>query len=1154
MKALIRWAISNTPAMNTAMVAILLVGGVALYRMHRELFPEFELEIIFISVPYPGASPEEVEESICQRIEEAVRTLQGIKRLSSVASEGVGTVILELEADVRDVQKVLNEVRGEVDRLPGFPPLRAEEPEIRQVTLRRPAIKLAVVGPDAPGHDGELRLRTVAEQVRDEVLQLAAISQADIGAAKDFQIDVEIAESTLRKHGLSLRGVADLIRRENIEIPAGIMRTGSQELLLRGKNKRLVGEEIAKIPLVTREDGVVLTVDDLAMVHDHFVDTTSSTFINGKPGMVVQISKTADEDLLAIAAEVRRFAEGVQGPAGWNGYRLPEGYQLVVFDDTSIVVRDRLELLRRNGLQGLVLVFVVLALFLELRLAFWVALGIPISILGGCAVLFAADQTLNMLSMFAFLMALGILVDDAIVVGENVYSHRQRGKSHLEAAVDGTYEVLPSVLASVTTTIIAFTPLLLVPGIMGKFIAVIPLAVIVMLLFSLFESTFVLPCHLAHSGERDAEKRGMRERRAVAHRRRFWLWASVGAAWSGLFLAASVAVLLAEQGAGPLATAFREVPQLAGVSAILVIGLFVLAMAPYLGYPARLIAELIGRMNNRVTGLLDATIHRIYLPLLRWALHNPWIVLSLAASVLLIALGLIRGGIAPFNAFPKMDVPLIQATVVYPDGTPESITDKATRRVEEAILRINAEYAAEGQPVVKTVLRSVGDANTTGALGPTRPPAGSHAGGVAVELVDIQFRPQLTSMELIKQWREAAGEFPGAEEVSFAGAALGPGGTPIELKLLAAPRDMAALTRVAEKVKEKLASYPGVFDIAGDSRPGKWEFHVRIKDKAEALGVTNADLAETIRATYYGEEVMRLQRGRHEVKLMVRYPRDERYSLAGFDAIRVRTHDGIERPITELAEVRVERGYSRINRLNQLRSITVTADVEEGVANASRIVSDLRRHVLPEMLAEHPGVRVRWEGQAEQTAESVQGLVFGLAIAMVCMFALLTLEFQTYTQPLIIMAIIPFGAIGAVFGHVLLGFELTLFSLFGLVALTGVVVNDSIVLIDFINHRVRDGVPLKTALMDAGRQRFRPVLLTSMTTIVGLLPLLLERSFQARVLQPMATSLAFGLMFATLLVLLLVPTFYLVYATVSGQQHEGVVRSTSSELRDEHPG
>ncbi len=1128
MKALIPWAITNTPAMNTAMVAILLVGGVSVYRMHRELFPEFELEILVVSVPYPGASPEEVEESICQRVEEAVRSLQGIKRMRSVASEGMGSVILELEATVRDVQRVLNEVRGEVDRLPAFPPLRAEEPQIRQITLRRPAIKVAVVGPDHGGPDAEMNLRTVAEQVRDEILQLETVSQADLAGAKDYQIDIELSESTLREYGLSLRHVADLIRRENIEVPAGIMRTSSQELLLRGKNKRVIGEEIAPIPVVTRQDGVVLTIGDLAAVRDEFVDTTASTFIDGKPGMVVQITKTADEDLLAIVAEVRDFLARVQQAGGWNGYQVPEGYELVAFDDTSIVVRDRLDLLGRNGLQGLILVFLVLALFLDLRLAFWVALGIPISIFGGCAVLFGAGQTLNMLSMFAFLMVLGILVDDAIVVGENVYSHRQRGKSPRDAAVDGTCEVLPSVVASVTTTIIAFMPLLFVPGIIGKFIAVIPLAVIVMLLFSLFESTFILPCHLAHSSGGDGK------RPAAAGRRRKRLWTAAGAAWCAVFLVASLAVLAAEEGAGPLAGALSNIPQVAQSSSMLVMGLFALAMAPYLGHPLRQLARLIGGMNSWVTRWLDRTIHGVYLPALRWALDNPATVLSLAAAVLLISIGLIRGGIAPFTAFPQMDVPLIQATVVYPDGTPESITDEATRRVEAAILRLNEQYAAEGRPVVKTVLRTVGDANPTGALSPTAPPAGSHAGGVAVELVDVEFRPGTPSMEIVNRWREAAGEFPGAEEVSFGGAAMGPGGTPIELKLLAAPRDMAVLERAAERVQQKLRTYPGVLDIADDSRPGKWEFHVRIREKAEAMGVTNADLAETIRAAYYGEEVMRLQRGRHEVKLMVRYPRDERDNLAGFDRIRVRTLDGAERPITELAEVAVRRGYSRINRLDQLRSITITADVDEAVANASRIVGDLRRNFMPGLLEEHPGVRVRWEGQAEQTAEAVSGLIFGLAIALVCMFALLTFEFRTYAQPLIILAIIPFGAIGAVFGHVVMGFELTLMSMFGLVALTGVVVNDSIVLIDFINHRVRDGVPLKDALLDAGRQRFRPVLLTSVTTIVGLLPLLLEPSFQARVLQPMAASLAFGLMFATLLVLLLVPTFYLVYARATG--------------------
>jgi len=1148
MKSLIRWAIQNTPAMNTAMVAVMLVGGLSLYWMHRELFPEFELDFIHITVPYPGANPEEVEQSICQRIEEAVQSLDGIKEINGVANEGAGSVILELESNVPDVQKVLNEVRSEVDRIPSFPPERAEEPEVKQITLRSPAIKVAVMGPSVDSPEGELNLRTVAEQIRDELLQLDTVSQVSISAAKDYQIDVELSEDTLRKYGLTLQRVADIIRRENIEVPGGTIRTSSQEVLVRAKNEELVGEEIAKIPLVTRKDGVVLTVGDLGNVRDEFVDVASSTFVNGRPAMVVSVNKTADEDLLAIVGEVEHMIETLQHGEAWGGFRLPEGYQLATFSDSSIVVRDRLELLTKNGLQGLILVFIVLSIFLELRLAFWVALGIPISILGGCAILFAGGQTLNMLSMFAFLMALGILVDDAIVVGENVYTHRGMGKGFLRAAVDGTYEVLPSVVASVMTTVIAFMPLLFVPGIMGKFIAVMPLAVIAMLLISLVECTFILPCHLAHSGEHDAEKAARAERRAEAHRRRFWLWTALGAVWFVVFLVPAIFVAIARRDMGPLAEAMEGTAWLADWAVPLAIALFVVAMIPYLWYPLRRSPGLFAWANRRANGGLQWLIAKTYLPSLRWALHNPWTVFATAAAVMLICLGLYKGGIVAWTAFPKLDAYMVQAVIVYPDGTPEAVTEQATRRAEEAILRVGEKYSRDGEPIIKTVMRIVGSSNPTGEVSQQSRPEGSHAGGLLVELVDAESRPQVTSMQIIEDWREEAGSFPGAEKVEFREAQMGPGGKSIEFKFLAQPRDMAAMEAAVEAAKKKLTTYPGVSDISDDSQPGKWEFQTRVKDDAEALGVNNAELANTIRASYYGEEVMRLQRGRHEVKLMVRYPRDQRRSLAQFDEIRIRTDDGLERPITELAKVDVERGYSTINRLNQRRAITVTADVNEDIGNASNIVNDLKQNFVPKLLDQHPGVRVRWEGQAEQTAESIGGLIVGLAVALACMFALLTLEFRSYVQPLLIMAIIPFGAIGAVLGHLVMGLDLTLFSVFGLVALTGVVVNDSIVLIDFINHRVRDGLPVKVALLDAGRRRFRPVLLTSLTTVAGLLPLLLERSMQAQVIIPMATSLSFGLIFATALVLVLVPTFYLVYAKVTGAGNHREVHLGEEDL------
>jgi HAE1 family hydrophobic/amphiphilic exporter-1 len=1051
MKSIIRWAIGNEPAMNMLMVATLIVGAVSLWSMRREVFPEFALEIILVTVPYPGASPEEVEEGVCQKIEEAVRSIAGIKKQTAVAQEGSGFLILELDTNVPDVQTVLGEVRSEIDRI-RFPEL-AEDPEVKQITLRQPAVQIGIIGRDT-GDDiftaaAELKLREVAEQVRDELLQLPTVSQANILGTRDYQIDVEISEDTLRKYGLTLQQVAQIIRRENLELPGGTMKTESQDVLLRGKNKRLVGGEIEKIPLVTQPGGVVLTVGDLGVVRDEFADTTAISRIDDRPGLVISVDRTTDEDLLSLVADVKKYAAA----------KRLDGYELRTWADRSVDVRDRIHMLVKNGLTGLVLVFLVLAVFLELRLAFWVALGIPIAVLGAGAVLLFGGQTLNMLSMFAFLMALGIVVDDAIVIGENIYMHRQMGKNFTQAAVDGACEVLPSVAASVATTIIAFVPLMFVSGVMGKFIAVLPVAVIAMLVISLIESTFVLPCHLAH---RD----------------------------------------------GILFFVLRQVL-----------------------YPLRWLGGVFHWLNDAATRLLEVTIERYYLPWLRWSLKNPAIILCSAAALLMVSVGFVRAGIIPWQVFPKIDNPTIEAKITYPDGTPSAITDKATQRIEAAIQQINEQYAEQGSPLVVVSHRMVGQITSPSSVRPDARTDGANLGSVSVELVEASQR-RLASQQIIDLWRKQAGEFPGVESVTFGSPSFGPAGTPIEFKLLTDGKRVRELEQAVEECKAKLSQYPGVFDIADDSRPGKWEFQLKIKDKALAMGIPLADLAETVRASYYGEEVMRLQRGRHEVKLMVRYPREDRRSLANFEDIRVRTGDGAQRPLTELAEVTVQRGYSEINRVDQLRSITISADVDDAVGNARNIVHDLQTGFMPELLAKHPGLSVRWEGQQEQTNESVRSMLFGFLIAMLAMYVLLTIEFRSYFQPIIVLAIIPFGAIGAIAGHALLGLPLTMFSLFGLVALTGVVVNDSIVLIDFINKHIAESATLEEALLEAGRRRFRPVMLTSVTTIAGLLPMLMETSFQAQILIPMATSLCFGLLLATVLVLVLVPTLYYVYVSI----------------------
>ena len=488
MKTMIRWAIKNTPAMNMLMVAVLAVGMFSLIKMRREVFPQFDLEVVLVSVAYPGASPEEIEEGICQKIEEAVRAVDGIKKITSVAIEGSGNVVLELRGDVQDVQEIVNEVRSEVDRIPSFPEL-AEDLEVQQITMRWPAIKVGVLTPPGEDSGDDLQLRAIAENVRDDLLQLPEVSQVQLLGARDYQIDIEIDEETLRKYGLTLQKLAEIVRRENLELPGGTMRGEGQNVLLRGKNKQLSGPEIARIPVVTDQAGVALTLGDLGKVKDEFTDAVMVSEVNGQSALVLGVERTSNEDLLEMTDAVRSYAEN---------HKLPGGYSMVTWQDMSVDVKDRLNMLIKNGLMGLVLVFLVLAVFLELKLAFWVALGIPVSLLGAGGLLLFGGQTLNMLSMFAFLMALGIVVDDAIVVGENIYSHRQMGKQLIQAAVDGTVEVAPSVVASVCTTIVAFGPMLFVSGVMGKFIAVMPVAVIAMLAISLFESVFILPCHLAH--------------------------------------------------------------------------------------------------------------------------------------------------------------------------------------------------------------------------------------------------------------------------------------------------------------------------------------------------------------------------------------------------------------------------------------------------------------------------------------------------------------------------------------------------------------------------------------------------------------------------------------------------------------------------------
>lgn len=534
--------------------------------------------------------------------------------------------------------------------------------------------------------------------------------------------------------------------------------------------------------------------------------------------------------------------------------------------------------------------------------------------------------------------------------------------------------------------------------------------------------------------------------------------------------------------------------------------------------------------------MLDWYITKVYKRSLLWSLNNRMVVLAFCITALLLAAGLQRSGRIQFSFFPRVDGNTLNATVAFPDGTPESVANAATKRCEDAFWRIADRYEERGTPIAKNSFRVVGASVSRGGPGgsPTPSANGSHKGSVEIELIRAEDRG-VHSRAIVAQWREEVGLIVGTEELSFGTRSFGPGGSPIEFKVLGGSQSVEELEAVVEAGKAKLAEYPGVFDIKDDSVPGKWEYRFRIKPDAFAMGVRTSDLAETVRAAYFGEEVMRVQRGRHEVKIMVTYPREDRRLLSNFDEIRVRLDDGIERPITELAEIDVVRSYSEINRIDQARSITVSADLDDTVGNAEEIVMDLEQNFIPDLLSKYPSIRIRWEGQQEQRSESFGSLFGGFAIALMLMFVLLAIEFKSAVQPALVMLIIPFGALGAVIGHVIMGLPLTLFSFYGIIALTGIVVNDSIVLIDFINARVRSGVPINQALRESGVRRFRPVLLTTITTIGGLTPILMESSIQAQILIPMATSIAFGELFATFVVLYLVPVTYSLYWSAGGE-------------------
>jgi len=1039
MKLVGKWSVENRVTVNLVMIFLIVAGLYTLLNMRREMFPQFAIDMINISVAYPGASPEEVEEGICIKVEEQLKGIEDVSRISSNSYEGLGSITLELEADV-DIQEKLNEISTEVDRIDSFPD-QAEEPVITEIKNQNPAITVAVYG-DVE----EDILRQAAEKIREDLVDTGPISMAELIGVRDYEISIEVSEENLRRFGLSFDQVARAVKTGSLDLPGGKIKTLGQEFIVRAKGRLYRGEEFERIPLITRPDGTVVRLGDVADVVDGFEDADIKARFNGMPAALVKVNRTSTQDVITISTTVKKYLASYQ-------HSQPEGVSLTYWYDLSEMVQDRIDLLLKNGAQGIILVFIVLALFLNLGLAFWVAVGIPISFMGAFIVLGWLDASINMLSLFGFIMTLGILVDDAIIVGENIFTHYSRGKSSKEAVLDGLKEVGGPVVMAVTTTIVAFMPLMHIAGIMGKFIAIMPKTVIAILAISLVEALVILPAHLDHTLSQKRSRLGI-----------LFSW------------------------------------------------------HPWI--------------RTRIDRLLESFIKKIYRSVLIYAVKNRYFTFSIGLGILIISVAVVIAGYIPFVFFPKGDSDWVVAEIAYSLGTPFKTTQQSIEHIEKSAFRLNELFRDRVENREDLLVNTFSLVGVIPRKDWKPPQIGGHCGEIWIEIQSAEKRPDLSVMDVISQWRSLTGPIPGVETLTFNMIAGGPGGNPIEIQLSGQRFDQ--LRQAAEELKHELSTYPGTFDITDNFRPGKMEKQLSIKEGSRSLGVTMADIATQTRQAYYGDEVLRVQRGKHDIKVMVRYSEKERSREASIDEMRIRTSDGREIPLQEVAHVREQRGFSVIHRTDRKRIITVISDIDENRANARNIVNDLKTGFLIDLVKRYPGVSFNLEGQAKRSKESIDSLKKGFLLAAMGIFLLLASQFRSYVQPVIIMMAIPFGLIGAITGHYIMGLNITIISIFGIVALSGIVVNDSLILIDFINSKVRKGEEMITAVVESGQNRFRPVILTSFTTVAGLFPLLLERSFQAQFLIPMAVSISFGLAAATVLTLLYVPALYMIVADISG--------------------
>ena len=1012
---LIAWFAGNHVAANLVMIAIA-VGGIAgLFVIKKESFPDFDFQQIEVMVPYLGAAPQEVEEGVVIKVEEAIKHIEGIQRIESIAWEGAGGIYVTV-GEAYDAAEITDEVKLAVDGIATFP-RETERPVINRQIFKRGVLNLQL-----HGDIDEVALTTLAQTVRDEVTGLPGVSAVEVHGGRRFEISVEVAEHTLRQYGLTLEDMATAIRRWSVDLPGGTIRSEAGDIRLRAKGQAYTGADFEQIVLLTRTDGVRLRLGDIATIRDGFAEVESYASFDGERSLAVAVYATETENEVAIAQHVREYAAQRQAT-------LPPGVKLTVWADSTYYLESRMTMMIENLALGALLVFIVLGLFLRLRIAIWVAVGLPVAFLGAFMLLPAPaiGISVNTMSLFAFIVVLGIVVDDAIIVGESVHAQTQAHGYTLANVIEGTRRVAVPATFGVLTTIMAFAPLLFATGIVAKISQSIGWVVVLCLVFSLVESKLILPSHLAAYTKEPTRRRGIADR--------------------------------VERG-------------------------------------------------------LKRFIDNVYKPFLAKAIEYRYATVAFFVALMILAAGLVSGGVVRIVFFPNLDMDYVAASIQLREGTPRTLARTILEKLDADLREVNEDIKAEtgtDRDVAQHMFAYI---------------TGSDRGDIRVEL-DRSADRVAGPADIERRWREKAGEIAGVRELRFFSSSQ-IGGKPISFAL--SGRDYPTLERAAEALHDHLRSYDGLYEVQSDARTGPEEIKLRVKPEAEALGVTLSELARQVRQAFYGAEAQRIQRGPNEVWVWVRYPRSERGSIGNLENMWIRLPDGRELPFNAVADYEMAQGYGALRRTDGQSTVTVSANADLAIVEPLQVISQVEAEFLPDLMARYPGVRHGLAGGALEQVLSIQKLGWAFGAALLGIFALMAIPLRSYVQPLLIMSVIPFGVIGAVLGHMLLDLAITSVSLIGIVALAGVVVNDSLIMVDFVNRAAARGDSPAKAAIDSGAARFRAILLTSLTTFFGLLPIMFETAAEAQIVVQMAVSLGFGILFATVITLVLVPCLYNIVA------------------------